>query len=99
MQDSAPFHNSKLVSDFLKKNIKTLDWPGNSPDFNPIENLSAILKEKVADKHPTSAKDMKMTIKCIWMQKITTEYCKHLIHSIPCCLQAVIKSKSGHTKY
>ena len=49
MQDSAPCHHSKLVSDFLKKNIKTLDWPGNSLDINPIENLWATLKDKVAD--------------------------------------------------
>ena len=34
-EDGAPCHHSKLVSDFLKKNIKTLDWPGNSPDLNP----------------------------------------------------------------
>ena len=40
MQDSAPCHHSKLVSDFLKtKNIKMLDWPGNSLDLNLIENL------------------------------------------------------------
>ena len=31
-------HRSKLVSNFLKKkNIKTLDWPSNSPNLNPIE--------------------------------------------------------------
>ena len=38
MKDCAPCYCSKLVSDFFKKNIKTLDWPGNSPDFNPIAN-------------------------------------------------------------
>ena len=25
---------SKLVKDFLKKNVKTLDWPASSPDLN-----------------------------------------------------------------
>ena len=40
MQGGVPCHRSKLVSDFLKKkNIKTLVWPGNIPDLNPIENL------------------------------------------------------------
>ena len=66
MQNGAPCHRSKLVSDFLKKkNIKTLYWPGNSPDFNSIEYLWAILKHKVADKHPTSAKDLEITIQHI----------------------------------
>ena len=37
MQDGAPCHRSKLVSDiFKRKNIKTLNWPGNSPDINLI---------------------------------------------------------------
>ena len=40
MQGGVPCHRSKLVSDFLKKkNIKTLIWPDNIPDLNPIENL------------------------------------------------------------
>ena len=64
MQDYAPCHRSKLVSDlFKKKNIKTLGWPGNILNFNPIENLWAMLKDKVADEHPISAKDLKMLIK------------------------------------
>ena len=56
MQDITPCHRSKLVADFLKtKNIKMLDWPGSTPDLNPIENLWAILKDKVIDEHLTSA--------------------------------------------
>ena len=50
VQDGAHCHRSKLVSVFLKKkNIKALDWPGNNPNLNPIENLWAILKGKMAD--------------------------------------------------
>ena len=101
MQDGAPCHRLKLVSDFLKKkNIKALDWPGNSADLNPIENLWTIIKDKVADEHSTCAKDLEMQIKRIWTQKITAEYCKHLVHSMSCRLQAVIKKKLNiRTKY
>ena len=40
MKDGAPCHGSKLMSDLLtKKDIKTLDWPGNRVYLNLIENL------------------------------------------------------------
>ena len=40
MQNGAPCHHSKIVKKFLgDNNVVTLDWPGNSPDLNPIENL------------------------------------------------------------
>ena len=42
-----------------------------------------------------SAKDLEMAIKYIWTQKITAEYCKHLVHIMPCRLQVVINNKSG----
>ena len=88
------------MSNFLKKkDIKTLDWPDNSPYLNLIENLRAILKDKVADKHTNSAKDLETAIKRIWTQKITAEYCKNLVYNMRCCLQAVITNKGGHNKY
>ena len=40
MQDGAPCHKAKIFGNFLKsKTIQVVDWPGNSPDLNPIENL------------------------------------------------------------
>ena len=43
LQDLASCHTAKKVKKFLKKNhIKVLDWSGNSPSLNPINNFTAI---------------------------------------------------------
>ena len=31
-----------------------LEWPGSSPDLNPIKNLWSLMKNKVSEKHPTN---------------------------------------------
>ena len=46
-QDLAPCYNSKKVKTFFEQNeFRLLEWPGNSPGINPIENLWAICKKK-----------------------------------------------------
>lgn len=100
MHDGAPCHTSKKVKTYLADTgVRVLDWPGNSPDLNPIENLWTLLKNKVAEKQPSSAPDMIAAIKSVWVSEITPDYCKKLIHSMPRRLEAVIKNGGGHTKY
>ena len=44
-QDSAPCRKAKMTTNcFRKMKITVLDWPGNSPDLNPIENFGPLLK-------------------------------------------------------
>ena len=38
--DNARPHRGHIVNDFVRvNNINRMDWPANSPDLNPIENL------------------------------------------------------------
>ena len=100
MHDGAPCHRSKMVKKFLEqKNIQMLEWPGNSPDLNPIENLWCVMKNKVSEKHPTNLSALQLAIKEVWVKEISSDYCCTLIESMPHRLQEVIKKKGGHTKY
>ena len=100
MQDGAPCHRAKIVTQFLKaQKINILDWPGNSPDLNPIENLWTNLKNKVSERQPTNAKMLEQAIKEVWVRDISPAYCRNLVESMPRRLEAVIKAKGGPTKY
>ena len=47
-QDSAPCHKAKMTAICFKKmKITVSDWPGNSLDLNPIENLWSIVKNRL----------------------------------------------------
>ena len=76
MYDGAPCHWAKIVTDFLKtKNIKLLEWLGNSPDLNPNENFWTELKNRVVEKYPTSLPSLIETIKSSWVLDMPTELC------------------------
>src|SRR5204863_357974 len=65
MQDNSPCHKSSKVLDFLRKNnINLLDWPPQSPDMNPIENLWAIIKARRKKKFgvPTSKNEYSISV-------------------------------------
>ena len=39
LQDGTPCHITNLVKALLREQeFEIIDWPGNSPDLNPIEN-------------------------------------------------------------
>ena len=50
MEDNAPVHTARVSRDFLKKEgIKKIDWPEQSLDLNPIENILLVLKQNIQD--------------------------------------------------
>ena len=40
MQDNAPYHTAKSIKTFLsQEDVTVMEWPAQSPDKNPIENV------------------------------------------------------------
>ena len=99
--DGAPCHRTATVTNWLKdESIEVLGpWPGSSPDLNPIENLWTLMKQKVAELHPTSEATLQEAIKKVWTTEISPEYCLRLADSMPRRIQAVLASKGRYTKY
>ncbi len=98
-QDLAPAHTAKgTKSWFNDHGVTVLDWPANSPDLNPIENLWGIVKRKMRDTRPNNADDLKAAIKATWAS-IPPQQCHKLISSMPRWIEAVIKAKGAPTKY
>ena len=64
----------KSIFIFLFENngISTLNWPSQSPDLNPIENLWNTLKIKVHKQNPQNIKQLGELCKEEW-GKVTRE--------------------------
>ncbi len=98
-QDLAPAHSAKATSTWFKdQGIPVLNWPANSLDLNPIENLWGIVKKKMRYARPNNAEELKVTIRATWAL-ITPEQCHRLIDSMPRRIAAVIQAKGAPTKY
>ena len=64
-------------------------------DFWPIENVWAILKQKVASKSTNNVKELRAAITTAWIEiSKDKKLCKKMIDSLPVRAQAVI-SKNG----
>ncbi len=85
-QDLAPAHTAKSTKSWLNDHdVGVLDWPANSLDLKPIENLWDIFKRKMRNKRPKNADELKATVKETWAS-IQPQQCHKLhlnLHATP----------------
>ena len=99
MHDIAPCHRSQKVKNYLMAvKVIMLMWPEDSSDLNPMENLSELLRRKVADKQLPSAISLVDAMKNVRIKEITPQYSQNLISSMLCHIKAVIQNKGRLTQ-
>ena len=104
-QDNAPPHVSKTSRKFLsdtatQNGFQLIEWPPQSPDLSPIENLWAILDRRLKDRSVTSADEVFEFLQKAWDGlNRDQELLVNLIHSMPRRIQACIKNGGGKIKY
>jgi hypothetical protein len=83
-QDGATCHTSRKTKAYLlKKKIELLSpWPPNSPDMNPIENLWAILTEKVYQVEIHTVTQLRRRVRKCW-KEIDPQILKNLVADMP----------------
>jgi hypothetical protein len=103
LQNGAPCHKSKMVIDTLKKFQKefgVLEWPGNSPDVNPVANCWSHMKKKLKYQTAITFLPQLITaIKQMWQTDMGSPYFQKPAGSVTRRLQMVINQKGEMTKY
>ena len=104
MQDGASCHMSKYSWAWLEKNLpqhvahhERGEWPASSPDLNPVENLWAILQDRVIERRAYSYDALVKVVVEEWW-KISQQTIRNLFDSMPKRLDSCIRVQGGRWK-
>jgi len=101
-QDNDPKHKAKStkkwLSDHRIEGDKLMEWPPQSPDLNPIENLWSQLK-RISKKYKATTYEAACRMAYDSWHKLDTRYLEALVDSMPSRCRAVIDARGYQTKY
>ena len=94
-----PIHRNDGIMEWFQDNhLSVMDWPPQSPDLNPIENLWEIVNYRINRKGVRNKDQLFEQIQKAWAA-IPQSFIDHLIKSMPRRCKAVIDNKGFATKY
>ena len=102
MQDGATPHTAKTSQAWCENHLpgfwKKVEWPGNSPDLNPIENLWGIMKERVNSLPPCGNREsLIQTVKSVWSE-LSPDILANLVSGMPKRMKEVVRMKGDIIK-
>ncbi|KAG1364710.1 hypothetical protein G6F61_013724 [Rhizopus arrhizus] len=100
--DNDPKHTSKLVKKYLEQqSYNILEWPAQSPDLNPIENMWSLLKRRLNDYEtaPKGMNELYERVTKVWYDLMKPEECQKVIETMPKRIKQCIKDKGRWTDY
>jgi len=100
-EDNDPKHRSQLCRAWKAQtcDIETLNWPSQSPDANPIENVWSPIKRKLRGRQTSTIKRLITEIRRIW-RSLPHKYAMYLVESMPRrCEMSIINAGDDWTYY
>ena len=77
-----------------------MDWPENSSDLNPIDNLWSIIKLRLRSEDCATQIKLIWAVIRIWFTDLEIKKkCLKLVDSMPNRVQQVLKNDGGHIMY
>jgi transposase len=99
VEDGAAAHSSGYTTqERVPESVRTMDWPPNSADFNPIERIWTLMKSHIQTRRGTerftTVTEMKQVLKEEW-DKITIEEINNEIAKLPTIMRRCIEVNGG----
>uniref|UniRef100_A0A8R1DH63 DDE_3 domain-containing protein n=1 Tax=Caenorhabditis japonica TaxID=281687 RepID=A0A8R1DH63_CAEJA len=98
-QDNDPKHTSGHVANWFRcRRVNLLEWPSQSPDFNPIEHIWEELERRLKGVRTSNANQKFAQLEAAW-KSIPMMVVQTLLDSMSRRCQADIDAKGYPTKY